>query len=84
MEHLRQAKHLSVVEAHFYERKWYHSDSEEDRRVWKMNCIDVLKNSPSKNRKFLRWKVAQEYTYPIDDYAVIEAEELEVSPELAR
>jgi len=49
---------------------------------WKVSFIDVLKNSPSKNRKFLRWTVIRwqriDYNYLRE---VVEAGELEVLPQ---
>jgi len=52
-------------------------------KVWKAGLIDVLKNSPSEARKFLRWNLAKTYRRPVDNrfiYEVVEAEELEVFP----
>ena len=54
------------------------------REACKAGFVDVLKNSPSKDRKFLRWKLTQFYKRPVDDryiHEVIEVEELEVLPE---
>ena len=54
------------------------------RKTWKAGLIDVLKNSPSKDRKFLRWNLIQVYKQPADDCyvsEVAETEELEVLPE---
>ena len=78
--HLRQAKHLSVVEI-------YLAGSMADlgeKKAWKAGLIDVLKNSPSKHRKFLRWNVVKFYVGPRRRHgcqSVLETEELEVFPE---
>lgn len=48
--------------------------------MWKRGLIDVLKDSPSKNRKFLRWSVASRRDY-LMRIAVLENGELEVFPE---
>ena len=53
-------------------------------KTWKAGLIDVLKNSPSKDRKFLRWNLIQVYKDPINDChvsEVAESGELEVLPE---
>ena len=86
MEYLRQAKHLSVVEIRFFGRRDGHYSQLPDslRKAWKSGLIDVLKSSPSKDRKFLRWMVFRTYLQPVDKYwarEVVEAEELEVFPE---
>ena len=49
--------------------------------VWKTGIVDVLKSSPSKDRKFLRWNVARSSRVHSDICYVredVEAEELEV------
>ena len=53
-----------------------------DLETWKRHLIEVLKDSPSKERKFLRWKVTEvpNFTYPHHD-VVVEVGELEVLPE---
>ena len=56
------------------------------RKAWKAGLIDVLKNSPSKDRKFLRWNLIE--VQPLGDYDIFEvlaeSEELEVLPEPSR
>ena len=76
---LRQAKHLSVVEIHLQEGSLHGLwDPHQQRKARKEALIEVLKKSPSKDRKFLRWEVI-ETSFP--DRRVVEAEELEVSSE---
>ena len=83
INHLRQARNLSVVEI----RLTGHREDPrflEEREVWKAGLIDVLKNSPSKDRKFLRWNLVQIYRRLADNrliHEVVEAEVLEVLPE---
>lgn len=80
---LRQAEHLSVVETHFIEHRDKYSGKLERRKAWKAGLVDVLKNSPSEDRKFLRWKVSQIHPRATDRFAVhevVEIEELEVLP----
>lgn len=88
MEHLvkplRQAKNLSIVEVHLADPKDSYTESPgvlAGLEAWKAGLVDVLKNSPSKDRKFLRWNVAQVCQAPSDNCyvrEVVEAEELEV------
>jgi len=87
VEHLQQLKYLAVVNVDLSERK----DGElagavlrEAREIWKKKLVDLLKDSPSVDRKFLRWKVVQTYRRPdsfYQAYDVVETEELEVLPE---
>lgn len=56
---------------------------EEARETWKRELISLLKDSPSADRKVLRWKIVQSYPHPRRAgraYDVVETEELEVSP----
>ena len=60
---LRQAEHPAVVEISLLGFQYDGSgtlrlpDAIKERwRVWKRGLIDVLKSSPSKERKFLRWR----------------------------
>jgi hypothetical protein len=39
------------------EREFYRDHTEAELKVWKSRLIEVLKDSPSKERKFLKWKV---------------------------
>ena len=81
---LQQAKNLSVVEIHLSDSQ---SNSERlpdtlaELETWKTCLIDVLKSSPSKERKFLRWNVAQRVLRSADVpyvWEVLRAGELEV------
>lgn len=87
IKQLRQLKHLSVVEVDLEEERdlkpprgvW-----EKAREIWKGELISLLKDSPSTDRKFLRWKVVRSYRNPHGagrGYDVVETEELEVLPE---
>lgn len=53
--------------------------------AWKTGLIDVLKNSPSKDRKFLKWDIVRLWLQPFDNdgytRTVVEAGEMEVLPE---
>ena len=66
----------------FVERERTASD---EQNTWKSDFIEILRNSPSESRKFLRWKkvvfnqgIRRRYRY---DYQVVERGELEVLPE---
>lgn len=49
--------------------------------MWKIHLIRVLKESPSKERKFLRWKVSgSRMDCGVAEY-IVENGELEVLPE---
>ncbi|KAF9645681.1 hypothetical protein BDM02DRAFT_3189524 [Thelephora ganbajun] len=91
VKHLREAKHLSVVEIHLAEYVEGRLDQSSNvlgrRKAWKACLIDVLKNSPSRDRKFLRWKVAKIYSQPDEKRLVreiVETEELEVLSDSSR
>ena len=59
-------------------------DREKRRKAWKREFISLLKDSPSTERKFLRWKIAQSYLVTGGRgraYEVVVNEELEVFPE---
>ena len=54
------------------------------RKAWKKALIDVLKKSPSEDRKFLRWEITRYAPHPVDGRAVnevLEAGQMEVLPE---
>jgi hypothetical protein len=86
IECLRQLKYLTVVDVDLEEEKDYEPPDaagwENARKIWKRKLIDLLRDSPSTERKFLRWKISQ--SYPRADggrgraYDVVESEELEV------
>jgi len=79
--------HLSVVEIHLIEGKGgflEDLDFLEKRKAFKSDLIDVLKNSPSKDRKLLRWHLTQVHLEPATycyTREVVEDEEFEVLPE---
>jgi len=86
-QHLRRAKHLSVVEIDLVEEQedlprgpqYLLGDT---RKAWMRGLLDVLKDSPSKDRKFLRWKVIGTWSvYDHPRIRVLESGELEVLPE---
>ena len=53
-------------------------------KVWKRDVIKVLKDCPSKDRKFLRWKVYEgERRYGVLRKILVEEGELEVLPEVS-
>jgi len=78
--HLRQAKHFSVVEILVVEAGGEGQDLV--WKAWRASFIDVIKHSPSKNRKFLRWIVTR-WQCIDNQYVreVVEAGGLEVLPE---
>ena len=60
----------------------YRTQAKADLTVWKRHLIEVLKDSPSKERKFLRWKVCgSQRGISRSVQVVIEEGELEVLPE---
>ena len=86
VRYLQQAKDLAVVEIHLSGpglRSRQPPDELARLEAWKPRFIDVLKNSPSKNRKFLRWNLVRLTMQPGDPrymWEVLEAGELEVLP----
>jgi hypothetical protein len=59
------------------------AETEAYLKLWKVHLVQVLKDSPSKERKFLRWKISEkEMPYGVTEYTVVLAEsgELEVLP----
>ena len=57
---------------------------EKGRRSWKRELISLLKDSPSTERKFLRWKIAKSYPHTSARgraYTIVVKEGLEVLPE---
>lgn len=83
VKYLRQARDLSVVELRVADPFAQSSDSMAKLETWKTRIVDVLKDSPSKDRKFLRWSNSRaypkSYCASYDDEAVV-AGELEVLP----
>jgi len=84
IKELRRLKHLAVVDVELEERKDREpadaADRENGRKIWKRELISLLKDSPSTERKILRWKIAQS-SMRTRAYEVVEDEELEVLPE---
>lgn len=94
-ERLRSLKHLAIVEIVLRSMidsiylSWRidsmarSRDAEELKRmllVWQAHLTQVLKDSPSGERKFLRWKLMQCVQYLGTEF-VVAAGELEVLPE---
>jgi len=94
-EDLRTLRHLSVVDLDFTtspfytdagtaQSELYKAQAKTDLITWKAYLIEVLKDSPSKERKFLRWKVYEDQRrrgIPRGGHVVVEEGELEVFPE---
>jgi len=92
---LRSLKSLAVVELDFItllfpdeigtaKGEVRRGQAETYLKLWKVHLIQVLKDSPSKERKLLRWKVSErEMPYGVTEYTVVVVEdgELEVLPE---
>ena len=69
--HLRSLKRLAIVELHFpkvivsvdildeAELELLRAEAKTELKIWKTHLIQVLKESPSEERKFLRWKVTE-------------------------
>lgn len=85
VKHLRQLKHLAVIDVNLYEERGLpKAIREQTRKIWKREFIGLLKDSPSTDRKILRWKVVQGRSCHLTgrlEYDAVEAEELEVFPE---
>lgn len=96
LEHLRALRHLAVVDLDFITSPFYPDETgtakselyrvraETDLGVWKAYLIEVLKDSPSNERKFLRWKVYKSLRHhgiPRGIQVVVEEGGLEVFPE---
>lgn len=85
IKHLRQLKHLAIIDLNLYEETELPKvDREQTRKTWKREFIGLLKDSPSPDRRILRWKVVQGRLCHLNgrfEYDVVEAEELEVFPE---
>ena len=93
--HLRSLKCLAVVEFDFITLLFPDEigtakgdlrrvQTETYLKLWKAHLVQVLKDSPSKERKFLRWKISErQMPYGVSEYTVIVVEngELEVLPE---
>jgi len=84
---LRRLKHLAVVDVELEEAKDRESTDEsgpeKGRKAWKRELINLLKDSPSTERKFLRWKIVQIFIRADGrsrGQEVVVNEELEVFP----
>jgi len=86
IKELRRLTHLSVVDVELEEAVDHEPASHNGaaREVWKRELISLLKDSPSTERKFLRWKIAKSYPRTSARgraYRIVVNEELEVSQE---
>jgi len=85
IKHLRELKHLAVVDVDLAEGSSFpEAIRDEARGIWKRELIRLLKDSPSTDRKFLRWRVVQSRPRIVAvgrAYDIVESEELEVLPE---
>jgi len=90
-KYLRSLKRLAVVDLDFITPpyrldemgttggKIYRAQAEIDLKAWKNRVIEILKNSRSKRRKFLRWKVYEgQRREGISGGILVEEGELEV------
>jgi len=93
VENLQSSEHLAVVELDFLvspalsDRKdapkrgrlW--AQTETGLKVWKRDVVKVLRGSPSKKRKLLRWKVYETQTrQDLHRGILVEEVEVEVLP----
>jgi hypothetical protein len=83
---LRQLKHLAIVDVNLFATK--NAELPEVIRemvpeTWKRELIGLLKDSPSTDHKFLRWKIIRNYVrrHVGRVHEIVEAGELEVFPE---
>lgn len=84
LQELRQLKKLSVIDVDIERRGEAPADWEQTRAIWKKELTSILKDSPSRDRKILRWKVVRPNLNSFSDdilrtYDVVENEEIEVS-----
>jgi len=86
IKELRQLKYLTGVDVEFKEERDREpgdaADREKGRKMWKRELVNLLKDSPSPERKFLRWKIIQS-RFPTNggygwSHEVVENEGLEV------
>ena len=82
IKYLRQLKYLTIVDAILSERgDAPEAVQEQEREIWKMGFVSVLKDNPSTDHKVLRWKIIQFYWHLHNLlYDVVENQELEVLP----
>ena len=79
IEKLRQLKYLTVIDVDLDRGSQTHDSDQGVRAIRKKEFISLLKDSPSSDRKYLRWKVVQRRLGTDRAYDVVESEELEVS-----
>ena len=83
LETLKQLKHLTIVDVDLEQgTEPYDSEWQETRASWKRDLVGLLKDSPSTDRKVLRWKVVRRRLLAHgagNAYDVVENEEIEVS-----
>lgn len=83
IQRLRQLKHLSIIDVNLDRRKdILVADWEKMRAAWRRELMSILRDSPSTERKFMKWKIIQHIPYTPGSnlaYEVVESEELEVS-----
>ena len=94
-KYLRSLKRLAVVDLDFITLfrsdemgttggGIYRAQTEMDLKAWKSCAIEILKNSRSKKRKLLRWKVYEgQRCGGIPGGILLEEGELEVLPEMS-
>ena len=59
----------------------YMAQTARDLKAWKGHLVEILQDSPSKERKFLRWRVRESRNRgPGYEYIVVEEGRLEVHP----
>jgi hypothetical protein len=79
---LRQLEHLAVVDVELDLGAKVPIDWEKTWVIWEEDLLSVLGDSPSADRKVLRWKVVRYLEYPgAEAYDAVENEEFEVSQE---
>jgi len=84
IKELRRLEHLAVVDVELEEALDHEPATAVSRATWKRELISLLKNSPSAERKFLKWKIAQSYMRADGRgrvYEVVVNEKFEVLPE---
>ena len=82
---LRRLNHIAVVDVELAEQiDSPHADAgqrEKGRNAWKRELVSLLKDSPSAERKFLRWKNVHGFLGDRWVCEIVANEELEVFPE---
>jgi len=81
-------EHLSVIEFDLIKDRCDPFENppdvlEEKMNAWKRCFTDVLRDSPSKDRKFLRWRIVHTQIFAVPQtYDIVENGELEVFPRI--